>query len=109
MRKKEKDTADRTNGLERPKPNEGYALGNGVSNTKIPQNASGVNEKETEPPTTAASHKREKRLAILFPIKDYHKFHFLSTRARGFESQGTKRKRITQMGDAFLMARPKGL
>ena len=27
----EKDTADRMNGLERPKPNEGYALQNGVS------------------------------------------------------------------------------
>ena len=86
MRKKEKDTADRINGLERPKPNEGYAYINGVSNVNISQNVSGVNKKETEPPTTAASHKREKRLAILFPIKDYHKVHFLSTRARGFES-----------------------
>ena len=27
----EKDTADRMNGLERPKPNEGYAVRSGVS------------------------------------------------------------------------------
>ena len=33
-----RDTADRINGLERPKPNEGYALKNGISNNSIPQN-----------------------------------------------------------------------
>ena len=31
-----RDTADRINGLERPKPNEGYALTNGISNKSIP-------------------------------------------------------------------------
>ena len=30
-----KDTADRMNGLERPKPNEGYALQNGISDNSI--------------------------------------------------------------------------
>ncbi|MBE6777792.1 MAG: hypothetical protein E7541_00195 [Ruminococcaceae bacterium] len=34
--KKIRDTADRINGLERPKPNEGYALENDVSNVSIP-------------------------------------------------------------------------
>lgn len=34
-----KDTADRINGLERPKPNEGYALKNGISSKSIPQNS----------------------------------------------------------------------
>lgn len=38
-----RDTADRINGLERPKPNEGYALKNGISNSSIHQN--GVNVK----------------------------------------------------------------
>ena len=38
-----RDTADRINGLERPKPNEGYALQNGVSNTTVAQNRVGVN------------------------------------------------------------------
>jgi len=33
-----RDTADRINGLERPKPNEGYALTNGISNSSISQN-----------------------------------------------------------------------
>ena len=33
-----RDTADRINGLERPKPNEGYALKNGISSkNSIPQ------------------------------------------------------------------------
>ena len=31
----EKDTADRMNGLERPKPNEGYALTNGVFTASV--------------------------------------------------------------------------
>jgi len=35
---KKRDTADRINGLERPKPNEGYALTNGISNSSISQN-----------------------------------------------------------------------
>ncbi|MBQ2944257.1 MAG: hypothetical protein IJD93_06175 [Ruminococcus sp.] len=39
--KKIKDTANRINGLERPKPNEGYALQNGISNIILP------NSKET--------------------------------------------------------------
>ena len=30
-----RDTADRINGLERPKPNEGYALTSGISKTSI--------------------------------------------------------------------------
>ena len=34
-----RDTADRINGLERPKPNEGYALTNGISNKSISQNS----------------------------------------------------------------------
>ncbi len=38
-----RDTADRINGLERPKPNEGYALQNGVSNTSVTDVTSGVN------------------------------------------------------------------
>lgn len=40
---KTRDTADRINGLERPKPNEGYALTNGVSDTNVAQNATDVN------------------------------------------------------------------
>ena len=38
-----RDTADRINGLERPKPNEGYALTNGISNNSIPQESENVN------------------------------------------------------------------
>ena len=38
-----RDTADRINGLERPKPNEGYALTNGISNNSIPQESEDVN------------------------------------------------------------------
>lgn len=38
-----RDTADRINGLERPKPNEGYALTNGISNKSIPQESENVN------------------------------------------------------------------
>lgn len=38
-----KDTADRINGLERPKPNEGYALKNGISNNSVHQNSEIVN------------------------------------------------------------------
>lgn len=37
------DTANRINGLERPKPNEGYALKNDVSTDIIDQNRSYVN------------------------------------------------------------------
>ena len=40
-----RDTADRINGLERPKPNEGYALKNGISTKSIPQNSENVNSK----------------------------------------------------------------
>ena len=40
-----KDTADRINGLERPKPNEGYALKNGISNNSISQISQNVNDK----------------------------------------------------------------
>ena len=40
--KKIRDTAHRVNDVERPKPNEGYALENGISNTKVPQKALGV-------------------------------------------------------------------
>ncbi|MBR6604118.1 MAG: hypothetical protein IKK94_08895, partial [Clostridia bacterium] len=36
--KKIRDTADRINGLERPKPNEGYAQRNDISNNSISQN-----------------------------------------------------------------------
>ena len=38
-----RDTADRINGLERPKPNEGYALTNGISNKSISQLLNFVN------------------------------------------------------------------
>lgn len=38
-----RDTADRINGLERPKPNEGYALTNGVSINSISENGDTVN------------------------------------------------------------------
>lgn len=41
--KKTRDTADRINGLERPKPNEGYALTNGISDNSIPQESENVN------------------------------------------------------------------
>ena len=41
--KKIRDTAGRINGLERPKPNEGYALENGISNNRISQNDEFVN------------------------------------------------------------------
>ena len=37
------DTADRINGLERPKPNEGYALKNGISNKSISQKQKNYN------------------------------------------------------------------
>ncbi len=39
-----KDTADRINGLGRPKPNEGYALTNGIFTKNIPQNKHSVND-----------------------------------------------------------------
>ncbi len=38
-----RDTADRINGLERPKPNEGYALTNDVSEFSIPNSSENVN------------------------------------------------------------------
>ena len=38
-----KDTADRMNGLERPKPNEGYALENDVSNNRVTEKPPVVN------------------------------------------------------------------
>ena len=41
--KKIRDTADRINGLERPKSNEGYAYISGVSNTNVAQNTTDVN------------------------------------------------------------------
>ena len=40
-----RDTADRINGLERPKPNEGYALTNGISEDRIAQTKPKVNSK----------------------------------------------------------------
>ncbi len=42
-----RDTANRINGLERPKPNEGYALTNGISNNSISKNADYVNNDYT--------------------------------------------------------------
>ena len=44
----EKDTADQLNGLERPKPNEGYALENGVSNTNVAQRTRYVKRADIE-------------------------------------------------------------
>ncbi len=43
-----RDTANRINGLERPKPNEGYALKNDVSNDIIDQNKPTVNSKSMQ-------------------------------------------------------------
>ena len=43
LRQKIRDTADRINGLERPKPNEGYALTNDISNGRIAQTKPKVN------------------------------------------------------------------
>ncbi len=43
-----RDTAGRINGLERPKPNEGYALENGISTDTIPQNVDGVNNQHMQ-------------------------------------------------------------
>lgn len=40
-----KDTADRINGLERPKPNEGYALQNDISKYSIPENTKNTTKK----------------------------------------------------------------
>ena len=40
-----RDTADRINGLERPKPNEGYALTSGISKTSIRNSGESVNKK----------------------------------------------------------------
>ncbi len=45
--KKIRDTANRTNGLERPKPNEGYALENDVSKIIISNESEKVNNKIT--------------------------------------------------------------
>ncbi len=44
--KKIRDTADRINGLERPKPNEGYALTNGVSIDSIPNSPQNVKRED---------------------------------------------------------------
>lgn len=43
-----RNTADRINGLERPKPNEGYALKNGISIDTVPQNEDSVNNQRLE-------------------------------------------------------------
>ncbi len=40
-----RDTADRMNGLERPKPNEGYALRNGISNKRVTSSTFNVKQK----------------------------------------------------------------
>ena len=42
------DTADRINGLERPKPNEGYAQRNGISISSISDSAAKVKEKSSD-------------------------------------------------------------
>ncbi len=47
--KKIRDTANRINGLERPKPNEGYALENDVSNNSIPHASLSVKKKVENP------------------------------------------------------------
>ena len=50
-----KDTADRINGLERPKPNEGYAQRNGIFDLNIPhfsENATEIRENSTNAKST---------------------------------------------------------
>ena len=44
-----KDTADRINGLERPKPNEGYALTNDISDKSISQIFEKINTSDQSP------------------------------------------------------------
>ena len=41
-----RDSADRINGLERPKPNEGYALTNDVSNSSVSNESENVKNKD---------------------------------------------------------------
>ena len=61
------DTADRINGLERPKPNEGYALQNGISINSISDSAAKVKVKSSDRDTTAATGS--------IPIKDSSRLH----------------------------------
>ncbi len=79
-----RDTADRTNGLERPKPNEGYALTNGVSMDSIFENGENVNGKfdlSTPEGLRAQAAALEKRAAQLelYAVKSIRLFsyHFL--------------------------------
>lgn len=54
-----RDTANRINGLERPKPNEGYALKNDVSTDIIDQNKSTVNSKSMQESENNTSKAKE--------------------------------------------------
>ncbi len=56
---KKRDTANRINGLERPKPNEGYALKNDVSTDIIDQNKSTVNSKSMQESENNTSKAKE--------------------------------------------------
>lgn len=85
-----RDTADRINGLERPKPNEGYALTNDVSKISIPNSSENVKQDlspdkdakntvaaETTTPNPALYNKQDGKNGWL---KDYKGFR--ATKAR---------------------------
>ncbi len=62
-----RDTADRINGLERPKPNEGYALTNGISTNNISQKTDLSTQNSKNVPEGKAS--RELDTAYLDAVK----------------------------------------
>ena len=62
--KKIRDTAHRVNDVERPKPNEGYALENGISNNRIPQSKSVVNSNSTQNSEKDASNSKKSSSGI---------------------------------------------
>ena len=62
-----RDTADRINGLERPIPNEGYALTNGISDVRIAHNNQKVNRNSIK--------SSDERLALPEDGKKKKKYH----------------------------------
>lgn len=64
-----RDTAHRVNDVGRPKPNEGYALKNGISNKRVPQSNSSVNsnymQNGKKNSITAEKDVKQKQLEII--------------------------------------------
>lgn len=79
-----RDTADRINGLERPKPNEGYALTNDISNGRIAQTKPKVNRND--------KISSKDRLALPENGKKKKKYHMSHGQLRADVANKTRKK-----------------